>query len=275
MLLQILKLATIALAFVTLPATGCGWRPKHESIVRNASYFRPDTQYGEFLPQSEREQAPEFPPSVIDGLPNIDTFTISLRIYDAYLPDSDATTAVSESVAASQSVTIITDALKDEDGLLEGSVSSDGGREGTRPILNALIEGEKPPYYLLVDDPIRLGPHKVAVRLHTSTGTSSDGINWSVTITIDGEFSEPRYAIVGRWCGAHAADIEINGVQVYRHEAAVQKKPPTTPVDADAKDAKSKKINWELWKIFTRPERSVTSADIHSIGRLRKPEYRP
>jgi hypothetical protein len=280
----LLRTAVIALLIASIGG-GCTWRPKHESLIQNTAIFQPDFKYGETIPQPPREVEPPpayFPPSIIDDLPNVDTFTIDLRIYDAYLPDDDNSTTVYPNVSSNQSVTIVTDAAKDEDGLVEGSIVNSGGREGTKPLLVALFSGEAPPYQLIVDDPIRLGPHKVAVRLRTSTykkrsgffTSSTDGNNWSVTVTIDGERSEPRYTAVGGWTGAHAAELEINGVQVYRHEATVTKKSATDlSSDLNAKESENKKKEWEWWKIFKSPGYSVTTAGIGARGLLPKPRY--
>jgi len=285
--MSLVRTVVVAVLIVGSDAGGCNWRPKHRSFVQNTAIFQPDFRYGEFIPQpaSEPDSPPEyFPPSVIDSLPNVDTFTIEFHVYDAYLPDTcDSTTPVGQDVSASQSVTIISDAAKDDDGLLDGSIASSGGREGSRPLLNRLFTRDDTPYQLIVDDPIRLGPHKVAVRLRTSTykkrgtifASSTDGNNWSLTVTIDGEFSEPRYAIVGGWSGAHAAELEINGTQVYRHEAAIVKKTPPEPANGSTDKPQTKKKEWEWWDLFKSPERSVTEAGISKQGLLRKPRYVP
>jgi hypothetical protein len=276
MLLRNLKLMTIAV--VAILAIGCGWRPKHASTVDPAALFQPDFQWGERVPQPP-EPLEVISASAVDGLPNIDTFTIEFRAFDAELPTSDSTT-MTERVTARQSVTIVTDELKDEDGLLEGSVVSDGGRQGNKPVLNLLFGRDDPPYDLIVDPPVRIGPHKVSVRLRTSTykkpgifTSASDGINWSVTVTIDGEFSEPRYSAMGGWSGAHAAELAINGVRVYRHAATVVPA-SNKPKDADKKKSDSKKVDWSDL-VFTAAKTSATSDGIRVNGLLRKPDYRP
>jgi hypothetical protein len=134
-------------------------------------------------------------------------------------------------VSASHSVTIITDETKDADGLCEGFAAAAGGRAGSPPLF-----GESPPYQLIVDDPIRLGPHKVAVRFRTSTyrkpkflRPTPDGLQWSITVIIDGEGSQPTYTVMGGWSGAHAAELTINGRLIYRKAAPVPQSTPQPP----------------------------------------------
>jgi hypothetical protein len=270
-------LRIVIVSVVALHAVGCGWQPKHASTVAASSIFQPDYRWGEQVPQPERP--PEIVPvSAIDDLPNVDTFTIEFRTYDAKLPTTGSSSSLYPTVSASQSVTIVTDAGKDEDGLLEGSVHSEGGRPGSS-LLKALFT-RPPPYELIVDDPIRLGPHKVAVRLRTSTYTKpgifiseSGGINWSVTVTIDGEYSQPKFHLVGGWSGAHAAELEINGALVYRDEAVVLSTSPS-PSDDSKKESKKDSDSWSWTSLLSSPKRSVTSDRINRSGLLPKPEYR-
>jgi hypothetical protein len=135
---------------------------------------------------------------------------------------------------------------------------------------------------LIVDDPVRLGPHKVAVRLRTSNykkpgwiRSDSDGTQWNVTVTIDGEYSEPRVTAVGGWTGAHAAELIINNTRVYRHATSISYRSKDADTkNSDGKDSKPKNITWS--DIAPRAEEaSTTSDDIRVNTRLSKPEFRP
>jgi hypothetical protein len=119
-----------------------------------------------------------------------------------------------------QTATITTNPAKDPDGLLENSVEQGGGRINDASLFNA--RRDVSPDTFVVDDPVRLGPHKMSVCFHTAAGEPSSFMGtpplaWSFTVTIDASYSEPQYRVEGHWSGAHAAELEINGVNVYRH----------------------------------------------------------
>jgi hypothetical protein len=140
---------------------------------------------------------------------------------------------------AKQIVTVIPDEPDDADGLREGSKRNLGGlsesflagpaladgriddddRKGTwdgHPIK----QGEVPvdTQGLIIDDPVRLGPHAVRIRLRTAaTGgprnrliRGSPSIDWDIRITIDISGPQPTYEISGSWDGYPAAELYIN-----------------------------------------------------------------
>ncbi len=143
------------------------------------------------------------------------------------------------SYRARQIVTVIPDEAEDADGLLEGSKRNIGGitesfdaglaladgriddadRTGTpggRPIKRGEVavgtDG------LIIDDPIRLGPHCVFVSLRTARMggprnrlmAGSPSIDWDIGITIDTSGPEPMYEVAGTWDGYPAAELYIN-----------------------------------------------------------------
>ena len=228
---------------------------------------------------------PKSPRRRVDGPSEIDTFTIRFRMVDAQVPPF-GTTPLNERVSAWQTATITTNVAKDDDDLFENSVQSGGGR----------------PNHLVVDSPVRLGPHKMSVQFrNTSTEEralfGSPAPNWSFTVTVDGAYAEPRYEIVGNWSGAHAAELDINGVQIYRQAAKIE--PPADPVipppvNFVLDDPRVRNINDEesqangvrsKWTAAgTRwgntpepprvPVRSVMSTNFRAHGKLQKPADR-
>jgi hypothetical protein len=143
------------------------------------------------------------------------------------------------SYRAKQVVTVVPDEADDADGLVEGSKRNLGGisesfdarlaladgrideadrrlTPGGRPIKHAELtvntEG------MFIDDPIRLGPHRVFVRLRTAALrgprnpliVGSPSIDWNIGITIDTSGPDPLYEIAGRWDGYPAAELYIN-----------------------------------------------------------------
>lgn len=86
---------------------------------------------------------------------------------------------------------------------------------------------------MLIDDPIRLGPNRVSVRLHTAASggprdqliTGAPSIDWDFTITIDTSGPEPKYELAGKWDGYPAMEIYVNRQPIYQHKG--EDKPPT------------------------------------------------
>jgi hypothetical protein len=148
------------------------------------------------------------------------------------------------SYRAKQVVTVIPDEADDADGLVEGSKRNLGGisesfdarlaladgrideadrrrSPGGRPIKHAElavnIEG------MIIEDPIRLGPHRVFVRLRTAAMrgprnpliVGSPSIDWDIGVTIDISGPEPRYDVAGTWDGYPAAELYINRQPVF------------------------------------------------------------
>jgi hypothetical protein len=153
--------------------------------------------------------------------------------------DVDAT-----SFRAKQVVTVVPDESADADGLQEGSKHNLGGTTesfdarlaladgrideadrtgapGDRKIMHEEVavntEG------MIIDDPIRLGPHRVFVRLRTALVggprnrliVGSPSIDWDIGITIDTSGPEPIYEVAGVWDGYPAAELYINRRPVF------------------------------------------------------------
>jgi hypothetical protein len=148
---------------------------------------------------------------------------------------------------------VIPDEADDADGLLEGSKRNLGGTTesfdaglaladgriddgdrtctpGGRKIKHAEIavntEG------MIIDDPIRLGPPRVFVRLRTARMggrqnrliVGSPSIDWDIGITIDNSGPEPTYEVAGTWDGYPAAELCIHRQPVFT----------LTPIDGPA-----------------------------------------
>jgi hypothetical protein len=153
--------------------------------------------------------------------------------------DVDAT-----SYRARQVVTVIPDEAEDADGLLEGSKQNLGGItesfDARLAMANGRIddgdrmmapEGRRVEHGklavntggMIIDDPIRLGPHCVFVRLRTAFMggprnrliAGSPSIDWDIGITIDTSGPEPIYEVAGRWDGYPAAELYINRQPVF------------------------------------------------------------
>jgi hypothetical protein len=156
------------------------------------------------------------------------------------------------SYRARQVVTVIPDESEDANGLLEGSRQNLGGVTESFDAGLALADGRiddddragapggrrikqaetaVDTDGMIIDDPIRLGPHRVFVRLHTAflggprnrLITGSPSIDWDIRITIDTSRPEPFYEFAGTWDGYPAAELYINRQPVFtfmpdRHE---------------------------------------------------------
>jgi hypothetical protein len=153
--------------------------------------------------------------------------------------DVDAT-----SYRARQVVTVIPDEAEDADGLLEGSKRNLGGLTesfGVRPAManGRIDDGDRigaPERHtvkrgeiavntegMIIDDPIRLGPHCVFIRLRTAFMggprnrliAGSPSIDWDIGVTIDTSGPEPIYEVSGTWDGYPAAELYINRQPVF------------------------------------------------------------
>jgi hypothetical protein len=148
------------------------------------------------------------------------------------------------SYRAKQVVTVIPDEAEDADGLLEGSKQNLEGMTESFVASHALADGriddrdrdgvlgdgkfKHGEIYantdgMIIDDPIRLGPHSVFIRLRTAvTGgprnrlvIGAPSIDWEFGITIDTSGPEPIYEVVGSWDGYPAAELYINRQPVF------------------------------------------------------------
>lgn len=153
--------------------------------------------------------------------------------------DVDAT-----SYRARQVVTVIPDEAGDPDGLLEGSKRNLGGMTESFDALLALADGRiddgdriaSPGRRgagrgkiavdtggMIIDDPIRLGPHCIFIRLRTALMggprnrliAGSPSIDWDIGITIDTSGPEPIYEVAGQWDGYPAAELYINRQPIF------------------------------------------------------------
>lgn len=145
---------------------------------------------------------------------------------------------------AKQIVTVIPNVADDADGLLDGSKQNLGGFSESflaRPALadgriddrdrRGVSDGRKIKYEeipvdtsgMIIDDPVRLGPYSVRIRLRTApTGgprnrlvLGSPSIDWDIRITIDTSGPEPIYEVAGSWDGYPAAELYINKQPVF------------------------------------------------------------
>jgi hypothetical protein len=131
----------------------------------------------------------------------------------------------SEAFRARQVVTIVPDAAEDADGFVEGSAQNLGGvsRSFEAPREGAIRGGlqETSPVDtegMVIEAPVRLGPHAVRVRLRTAplrgprNGliAGSPSIDWDFTVTVDVSGPEPVYEVTGRWDGYPAMELAIN-----------------------------------------------------------------
>jgi hypothetical protein len=148
------------------------------------------------------------------------------------------------SYRARQVVTVIPDEAEDADGLLEGSKQNLGGitesfdaglalangriddddrtgASGGRRIKHGEVAVQTDG--MMIDDPIRLGPHCVFIRLRTTFGggprnrliAGSPSIDWDIGIAIDTSGPEPMYEVAGTWDGYPAAELYINRQPVF------------------------------------------------------------
>lgn len=156
---------------------------------------------------------------------------------------------------AKQVVTLIPDESIDRDGLSDNSKLNLGGRTESYIAKLALADGKLDgddrvlgkgnfvgPLHkdvpvdtrgMLIDDPIRLGPNRVSVRLRTAASggprdqliAGAPSIDWDFTITIDTSGPEPKYELAGKWDGYPAMEIYVNRQPIYQHKG--EGKPPT------------------------------------------------
>lgn len=153
--------------------------------------------------------------------------------------DVDAT-----SYRAKQVVTVVPDEADDADGLLEGSKQNLGGVTESFDARLALADGRIDEADrrgasadrkikrgevavdtdgMIIDGPVRLGPHCVFVRLRTSLAggprnrliAGSPSIDWDIGVTIDTSGLEPIYKVAGEWDGYPAAELYINRQPVF------------------------------------------------------------
>jgi hypothetical protein len=140
---------------------------------------------------------------------------------------------------ARQRVTVVADAALDADGLVEGSKQNLGGRTESFVAAEALADGRiddadrddvlgdakhrhaaiaVDPAGLIVDDPVRLGPRRVSVRLRTAPDggprdeliAGAPSIDWDLTLVIDTTGDRPKYELTGTWDGYPACELYVN-----------------------------------------------------------------
>jgi len=156
---------------------------------------------------------------------------------------------------AKQVVTVVPDETLDADGLFNDSKLNLGGRTESFIAKLALADGkldiadrvggkgnEPRPLQkevpvdtsgMLIDDPKRLGPKRVSVRLHTAISggprdqliTGAPSIDWDFTILIDSSGPAPKYELAGTWDGYPAMEIYINRQPIYQYRG--EDRPPT------------------------------------------------
>ncbi len=157
----------------------------------------------------------------------------------AFAGDDRAFDVDATSCRAKQVVTVIPDEAEDADGLLEGSKRNLGGITESFDARLALADdriddGDRScapesgniklgqtavnTDGMTIDDPVRLGPHQVFVRLRTTVKggprnrlmVGSPSIDWDIGITIDTSGPQPIYHLAGTWDGYPAAELYIN-----------------------------------------------------------------
>jgi hypothetical protein len=201
--------------------------------VRTARSFT--IEFATFIPANHLV-APSIHPQAYGGIlpPSRLAFAGDDRGFDV-----DAT-----SYRAKQVVTVIPDESVDADGFEEGSKRNLGGTtesfdarvalangriddddrtgaQGDRKIKHEEVSVDTDG--MIIDDPIRLGPHRVFVRLRTSLVggprnrliAGSPSIDWDIGVTIDNTGPEPLYEVAGVWDGYPAAELYINRQPVF------------------------------------------------------------
>jgi hypothetical protein len=162
----------------------------------------------------------------------------------AFAGDDHGFNVDASSYRARQVVTVIPDEADDPDGLLEGSKRNLGGITESFDAGLALADGRIDDDDrtgapggrrikqgeiavntdgMIIDGPIRLGPHCVFVRLRTALMggprnrliAGSPSIDWDIGITIDTSGPEPSYEVAGTWDGYPAAELYINRQPVF------------------------------------------------------------
>jgi hypothetical protein len=251
------RTANAVLVIVCIAGTGCGtpgfWRLRPDSAASTptGSIIEPQgpspgagraftIEFAAFIPANHL-LAPSIHPQSYGELvpPSRLAFAGDDRGFDI-----DAT-----SYRARQVVTVIPDEAEDADGLLEGSKRNLGGitesfdarlvladgriddadRNGA-PGCPGIKRGEIAVNTdgMIIDDPIRLGPHCVFIRLRTEIGrgprnrliAGSPSIDWNVGITIDTSGPQPIYEVSGIWDGYPAAELYINRQPVFTYTPA-------------------------------------------------------
>ena len=138
-----------------------------------------------------------------------------------------------------QRVTIVADAAADPDGLIEGTKQNLGGRTESFVSAHALADGRiddddrdvvlgdarrkhaevaVDPTGMIIDDPVRLGPRRVSIRLRTSEKggprdqliAGAPSIDWDLTLVVDASGPKPTYELTGTWDGYPAAELYVN-----------------------------------------------------------------
>jgi len=140
---------------------------------------------------------------------------------------------------ARQRVTIVADGAVDPDGLVEGTKQNLGGRTESFVSNQALADGRiddddrdavlgdarfkhaevaVDPSGMIIDDPVRLGPRRVSVRLRTSDEggprdqliAGAPSIDWDLTLVVDASGPKPTYELIGTWDGYPACELYVN-----------------------------------------------------------------
>ena len=139
---------------------------------------------------------------------------------------------------------MITDEASDADGLLEGSKHNLGGVSESFLASSVLADGRIDDNDrvgtsgdrgfkqseiavntngMIIDDPIRLGPRTVSIRLRTASMrgprnrliVGAPAIDWDVSVKIDTSGPAPTYEVVGSWDGYPAIELYINKQPVF------------------------------------------------------------
>jgi hypothetical protein len=245
-------------AAIALPAIACttaiGCRTPAASMMRPGAIARPTAGSKSGRPIADVRTARSFTIEFATFIPanHLVAPSIHPQAYGGILPPSRLAFAGDDrgfevdaiSYRAKQVVTVLPDESVDADGLEEGSKRNLGGITESFDARLALANGridvadraEAPGDRrvkheevavdtdgMLIDDPIRLGPHRVFVRLRTSLVggprnrliAGSPSIDWDIGITIDTSGPEPLYEVAGVWDGYPAAELYINRQPVF------------------------------------------------------------
>ena len=157
----------------------------------------------------------------------------------AFASDGRGFDVDAKSFRAKQVVTVIPDQNDDADGLLGCSKQNFGGITEAFEAERALADGRidvadrtqtacarkiklaeiaVKTDGMIINDPVRLAPNRVFVRLRTTRAggprngliAGSPSIDWDIGITIDTSGPEPIYEVAGTWDGYPAAELYIN-----------------------------------------------------------------
>ena len=199
-----------------------------------------------FIPNNYVLAPPIHPQSFTGAIPKRLVFSGDDRAFDV-----DATR-----YRAKQVVTVVPDEQLDAHGLFDNFKPNLGGQTESFIAQLALEDGKlddrdrragggklgPSPFHrkvavdtggMLIDDPIRLGPKRVSVRLHTAASggprdqliAGAPSIDWDLTIIIDTSGPTPKYDVAGTWDGYPAMEIYINRQPVYQYRG--EDRPPT------------------------------------------------